>query len=215
LREYRFRFLLVLLVVLLLVHPAFTMHEEWHGYAFAILFGAVLLACTAAASVNRKQMAAALLVGIPTFLLHWIAAGTKIETLYWLITVGYLLVAAHTIATVLWYVTRARDVTTDTIAGAVSVYLLLGLAWAFIFALIDQLSPGAFEGIQPAAGNFTEYLYFSYTTLTTVGYGEVVPVNGYARAFANMEAVMGVLFLGAFIARIISLYQHLHPPRLD
>jgi hypothetical protein len=124
-------------------------------------------------------------------------------------------VGSHTVSTVLWFVASSRRVTVDILAGAVSVYLLMGLNWAIVYSLIDQLrSEACFVGLSKTGGGFIDYLYFSFTTQTTLGYGDIIPVDGYARAMANLEAVAGVLYLAAFVARLISIYQH-DTPQID
>lgn len=209
-REYRFRILFLMVALLLVIYPFFSAGGPWRGYAFAVLFAGVLVVCALAGSVNRRQMILALCLVIPTFALHWLSIGLKHEDLTALVGIGYLLVVTHTILTVLWYVAVSRQVTPDVIAGAVSVYLLLGLNWAIAYALLDYVQPSdsIFRNFEVFAGDFTDYLYFSFTTLTTLGYGDIVPTDRYARALANMESVAGVLYLGAFVARLIAVYQH-------
>lgn len=104
-------------------------------------------------------------------------------------------------------VARHKIVTVDTILGAVSVYLLLGFTFASIFVTISLLTPAPFFQNTPQAGA-SDYLFFSYTTLTTVGYGNLVPAGSLGQAFASLEALLGQIYLVIIVARLVSLWGH-------
>ncbi|WP_040655414.1 potassium channel family protein [Rubidibacter lacunae] len=96
-------------------------------------------------------------------------------------------------------------VTGDTIRGGVCVFLLAGFAWSLIFDAARELDPAAIALPDPAYGAY-DMVYFSFTTLTTLGYGDVIPVSRFVRALANLEAILGLLYPAVFIARLVSLY---------
>ena len=107
-------------------------------------------------------------------------------------------------------VLRERHVTTDTVLGGICVYLLAGIGWALLYALVLAFEPGAMV----AAGapisyeierGFSLLLYFSFVTLTTLGYGDVTPHSDVARMFAAGEAVFGQLFIAILIARLVGM----------
>lgn len=99
---------------------------------------------------------------------------------------------------------RGGPITFHRIQGAVGAYLLLGVLWAHVYALVASLRPGAFSGAL-GAGGARAFYYFSFVTLTTVGYGDVLPVHPAARSLAMLEAVTGPLYLAILIARLVSL----------
>jgi voltage-gated potassium channel len=109
---------------------------------------------------------------------------------------------------------RSERVSQDTIVGGICVFLLLGLCFAMTFILMTDLDPGAFlEGHQPitrsdsnSSAHATILLYFSFVTMTTLGYGDVVPQSEMARMFTVTEALMGQLYLVIFMARLVALY---------
>jgi hypothetical protein len=131
-----------------------------------------------------------------------------IEALRWLSGSASALSAglvALLIAFLFAYVARAPRVTHDVILSAITVYVLLGVFWGFAYLLLHEASPGAFN-LDPALGSPEVQLrYFSLMTLTTVGYGDIVPRSSEARAFASIEALLGQIYLAAVVARIVGV----------
>ncbi|MFT7619090.1 MAG: hypothetical protein ACI97A_002739 [Planctomycetota bacterium] len=101
-----------------------------------------------------------------------------------------------------------KHVTTDDLLGSMVVYLLLGATWAMAYNILEYSVPGAFSpdiaGDEPM--NFQLYLGFSFTTLTTLGYGNIVPADPRAAALASLEAIVGQLYVAIVIARLVSLH---------
>jgi hypothetical protein len=109
------------------------------------------------------------------------------------------------LAVVLFHTLRDGPITLHRIQGGVAAYLLLGVAWAQAYSLVALLRPGAFSGAAAAGDGGRAFLYFSFVTLTTVGYGDVLPVHPAARSLAMLEAVTGPLYLAILLARLVSL----------
>ncbi len=99
-----------------------------------------------------------------------------------------------------------RRVTVDTVAGGICLYLLLGNLWFLFYDNLHLMQSHAFKGPSDVISSF-DLFYFSFTTLTTVGYGDIIPVSQLARVIANLEAIVGVLFPAVFIARLVSMYE--------
>ncbi len=99
---------------------------------------------------------------------------------------------------------RDGPVTHHRLLGAVAAYVLLGVIWAEAYALLEILQPGSFAGPIDVADGPRAWFYFSFTTLTTVGYGDVLPVHPAARSLAALEAVTGPLYLAILLARLVS-----------
>jgi voltage-gated potassium channel Kch len=111
-----------------------------------------------------------------------------------------------------WVVSHAvyapGRITLHRLQGAVVVYLNLGIIFASAFSLIWDLSPAGFAHLPPQTGGPAELatmLYFSLTTLTTTGYGDIVPVDPFARGLANLESVLGQFYLAITVARLVTL----------
>jgi hypothetical protein len=101
----------------------------------------------------------------------------------------------------------AGTVSRDRIGGAVALYMLVGLVWADAYQLVSIVMPGSFVGIAAHDGSVerSTWVYFSFVTLTTVGYGDILPVAPAARSLSNLEALIGQLYPAIVLARLVSL----------
>ena len=95
----------------------------------------------------------------------------------------------------------------NKIVGAICIYLLLGLVWAMLYLLISELWPSAFNGFEQAVWteNFFAAIYYSFVTLTTLGYGEITPVLPIARFLAFTEAIIGVFYIAILVASLVGV----------
>jgi voltage-gated potassium channel Kch len=150
----------------------------------------------------------ALAFALVTLVVRWAkifvpSAGlATLDTLLLLVFLGMLAVI------VLFQVFREGPITIQRISGAVVVYLLLGLMWALAYQLIELQQPGSFNFADaPAIGDTlsARLVYFSFVTLTTLGYGDITAVSPVARTLAMLEAVIGQLFPAILIARLVSM----------
>ena len=100
--------------------------------------------------------------------------------------------------------------TRDKLYGAAAAYLLLGLAFASLYVLIYEIQPDWFVvggPVETASDSFSSFVYFSFATLTTLGYGDILPLTDIPRSIAALEAVCGVLYVAVLVSRLVSLYQ--------
>ena len=115
------------------------------------------------------------------------------------------------VSRLLVFILRAPRVNSEVLCAGIAIYLLLGLLWAIAYRLVAGLAPDAFAFSVPADATqrMTPFaaFYFSFITLTTVGYGDITPVSQLARMLAMLEAMTGTLFVGVLIARLVSLYS--------
>jgi voltage-gated potassium channel len=133
-------------------------------------------------------------------------------------TVSWLLFVVFIAGSQLRSVLRQREVTGETICMAVSVYLLFGFAWALLYAIIYQRHPEAFSGIVTGAVRSTEFQhlfpifgYFSLTTLSTIGFGDITPVSIQARYAAVAEGIAGQFYLAILVARLVGMQMTQSP----
>ena len=206
-RENRFVILLGVLVAFYLISPLI----ETVAPNRALLTSAFLIVVIAAINASREVRVSTMVafaIGASTAA-AWLAR-VLFESPFWEI-VGNLfavVLAGYTIWIVLRGILRQDAANFDIVSGAAAVYLLLGIAWACAYSLVDDLAPGAFKGIvdQPVM-RWNGLLYFSLTTLTTLGYGDVLPVHPFARKLATLQAATGVLYIATLVARLVALYR--------
>ena len=99
------------------------------------------------------------------------------------------------------------SITGNDIVGAICIYMLLGLIWALLYLFIAEAVPGAFNGLSqaPWLENFAAAVYFSFVTITTLGYGDVSPILPLARFLVVMEAIVGVFYMAILVASLIGV----------
>ena len=206
-------FLLVSLLLLFLIDPVFSAGGV--GIALSeLLFSVVLLTSVYTLSLRRSHAWIAVLLAAPAIASVWIAVFVPSIILRVAALVLLLLFLVYTLTLTLWRVFTAETVTGDTIAAALNVYLMAGFAWSSVYTILFILSPDAFHVPEPPAQDglfltpvrFQAFVYFSFVTLTTVGYGDILPMSRAARAFANLEAILGQFYLAVLVARLVS--QH-------
>lgn len=203
--RFRHAQLLAMLALLLLSHPYVEGNFAEVGMNLLLLL--TLASAVLACAVKRSQ----LVVGLVLMMLLQVAAWYRIlsdidsvTVLYSVLSLGFF---GFVIILVLGDVFRARVVSKDTIAGALAAYLLIGLWWAFAYALLETLVPGSIVGLRGGGtpGGYDQFLGYSFITLTTLGYGNVVPGNVEADTLASAEAVVGQLYLTVLVARLVAL----------
>ena len=107
------------------------------------------------------------------------------------------------------YLRKARSVTSAHLFTAASIYLLLGMQWFALYVAVEIFSPGSFlHSSSVATDRQAELLYFSLTTLSTIGYGDIVPAGGEIRMLAALEGITGVLYVAITVALVVSAYKH-------
>jgi hypothetical protein len=121
----------------------------------------------------------------------------------YLVPVG-LLVSA-TLPVTLSRIVHHRRVTSETILGATCAYILFGLLFAFVFLALGELRDAPFFA-QPGPHEESEYLYFSFVALTTLGFGDLSPAVGLPQALTVIEALLGSVFLVTLVARLVTLW---------
>jgi hypothetical protein len=203
----QFHYLLASLVLLLVVYP-YVVAGPTGPVALTVLSSIILITGIYAVSNRRRQIVIASLLAVPAFLLGWLYLVTGIPALNNAGSAFTVFFYAFTALIVLSRVLTTRRITTDTVYGAVSVYLLMGLTWATAYSLVESLHPGSFtsESVYSPDGAFTfpEFIYFSFVTLATLGYGDITPITNQARSLALLETVSGTIYIAVLIARLVA-----------
>jgi hypothetical protein len=195
----------VILVVVTFVLPTFGRLGPVTALASDLGFSALLVAGALALREQRWMRRLVPPMAALALLIRWASvAGVPGDHTAWR-ELSALITFALFAVVVAGQVYRAGPVTYHRIQGAVAVYLLFGLIWASAYALLNHLSPGAFSGNVEAAVPQT-WIYYSFITITTTGYGDIGPVHPVARSLAIAEAVAGQLYIAITLARLVSLY---------
>jgi len=204
--DWHLSFLLGLLLLMIFVIYPMSGRSFLVSPALQLFFSLILISGVAvvAKSTTARGLAAGLAIG--TAAIGWTAMYVRIG---WLTFVGmtlWITFFAILTAVILARVFDQGDITFHRIQGAIAAYLLLGVIWAGCYRMVMYLDPGAFNlavGDEDAA--MSRLVYFSFATLTTVGYGDVTALNVAARSLAMLEALTGQLFPAVLIARLISM----------
>jgi hypothetical protein len=199
---YRFGIVLALLFVTFII-MASGPTGDWVPLVVVVFQGATLLAALKASGAPRRLWRVAIVVVIVAFVSGatvWIS-GTDGST-GTLFVLNALLVAAAPVVIARALVQR-RVIDIQTVLGALCIYVLLGMLWAFSFAAIAAIQSEPFFAEQ-AKGSVADFLYFSFVTLTTTGYGDLTAAGGLGRAVAVLEALLGQLYLVTIVAVIVS-----------
>lgn len=195
---------LLLMVVTVFVLPALDVEQAHLRLYGDVIYTFLLITGIAIAWGQRRLFATAAGIGGVTLVarwLAWVAPGPKIEmcdevlSLVTMLVVGYVLLAQ---------IFRKGPINGMRVQGAIAVYLLLGIAYAQGFLIASHVNPRAISG-----GRITEYrdwIYFSFETLSTLGYGDIVPAGRFSRSLAIAEAISGQLYLAVLIARLVAMH---------
>src|SRR5262245_26173629 len=109
------------------------------------------------------------------------------------------------------FILRAPRVTVQVLEAGISTYLVFGLLWALAYLMVDGLNPKAFTFSVAGDSMAQSAIYYSFVTLTTMGYGDITPVSRVARMLAMLESTTGVMYMSILIARLVGLYSTVTP----
>ncbi len=219
--QHRFVFLLITLIVLMISGPI--LHEMMPGprsiptrVVFTLVVVMLLLSAVLAVSEHSRTMRIAWAIALPTCLLK------GLELLF---VSDAIVIASHvmsglfllfTAGVILKFLFVAEQVTFDMICASLCVYLLLGVSWAIAYSLVEIIHPDSFHFVLGEPGGDTAMrfdgeraflaIYYSVVTMTTLGYGDIVPRSSLAKTLAASEALTGQLYLAVLVARLVGLH---------
>jgi hypothetical protein len=199
--------LLSSLLLLILLYPVLDRSDVRRILLGGVMFAPLLLATIKIAQIKGLAWPAILLLAcavicavLSVFLPHAIVFGLK-----WMILAAFFGLCAVGLFS---YLREAQTISNSHLYTAISIYLLLGLLWFGLYSAIDVLSPGSIRhSTGSIADRHAELLYFSLITLSTIGYGDVVPVQGEVRMLAALEGIAGILYIAITVALLISAYR--------
>ncbi len=176
------------------------------SYLMDIFFFVIFLSAVYAISQKRSTFIIALVMALLIEIIIWLGHLTDISSLRTIGNFLAILFIGYTATVILSYLFTEDEITSDVIMGAICVYFLIGLAWAFIFFTLELFQPGSFQMPQGQGIDLSHFSYYSYVTLTTLGYGDITPISTQARSLALLEAIMGQLYLAILVARLVGIH---------
>jgi len=214
--EGKIIYVLVLTVLVQFLYPISVSDSPWVLIAYQIFYISLFVAGIYLVSSNRLTM---WLLIIATLL--WLIAGSTYafrSDLLWANYLVYLVLIFFQSALVVIlvrFIFRTTAVNRDVLLAAIAVYLLMGAVFVSVYGIIEtatwfpeQTTHAFVDGLHEYDGEFPwqSFVYYSYATLTTLGYGDILPVTFWARSAATFEAVVGVLYTAVIVARLVGLY---------
>ena len=200
--------LLVFLLALIVMSPIIAANASWH--LIELIFDGILIAGVYSVGPTKNRWPF-LVLTVATLGVRWgeklsgapqLDLGALSISVVWLIYADSIIIA---------HLFKRRDVTVDTILGAMVAYLLVAVAFTFVFEIIEIQNPGSFSGLADGAALdrselTNSMMYLSLVCITTMGFGDIVPVSDIARPLAVLEGVFGQLYLAVMIARLVGLH---------
>lgn len=204
-------------LVLLLIGSPFLQYFKDGDLVESVLFTLVLVSAVLAVGRRRRVFVAALILLAPAFAGRWLYHFWPNQMLPDIHLIASVAFVAFIIIQLLGFIFRAPDVNSEVLCAGVSTYLMLGLLWATVYSLAAYRIPGSFvyavgQKSPPMMTVFTS-LYFSFITLSTVGYGDIMPASDVTRMLAAAEAVTGTLFVAVLISRLVSMHATRPPEK--
>jgi hypothetical protein len=202
----RFLSLLIFIIAMIVIGPLF---EEFVHLRILmdILWSAIFVSAIYAVSQKKHHILIAVMLALPMLASIWTKYFVQHRAI---VVIGGLCGAAFflfAIIQMLTFIYSHKEVTRDMIVGAAVVYLFMALMWTFIFVGVETLHPGSFnfpEGQDILTSR--QFVYFSFVTLTTLGYGDITPVTSLAKSLCILEAVIGQLYLVVQVAWLVGVH---------
>jgi hypothetical protein len=172
-----------------------------------IFFSVILFTSIYAVSEKRGTALMAILLALPKLGTIWASSFITHPLLHLFDSVFGIIFIGYIIVLILTHIFRQEDVSLETIYGAIVVYILIGIVWVFLYNFTEFLHPNSFSIAPEFATDSRKALYyFSFVTLTTLGYGDITPVSAPARSLAMLEAIMGQMYIAVLIARLVGIH---------
>ena len=205
----KYLYLLISLLLLLLVYPFFD-NTKFDQSLLLVLVLFVMLAAINAASYNRRKFIIACILGAPWLVVSVIGIFSDVIRVDFADVVFGGAFFAYVTAVMFIHIFTVDEVSSDILFGSACVYLMIGLTWSIFYEILNFFDPISIH--IPSDLNvdgkttWTDLLYYSFVTLTTLGYGDLAPVSKHARSLAIVETIVGQLYLTILVARLMGLH---------
>jgi hypothetical protein len=210
LARHRFFLLFVFLLATLILFP-YAEASHFGSYAFRVIGSVAILVSVYAANVHRGLLVLAIVLAIPALFERIVLPQVRTHSFFVFNIVLTLVFDAVIVVIIFRHVLAAEEPTSETIFGALCLYVLVGFTFASVYGLVATFQPNAFY-LDPrtnlhAVPDRFDFIYYSFATMTSLGAAGITPVSTQARSFSILEAILGVLYLAVLIAGLIGAYR--------
>ena len=204
-RMGRFLFLLLSMLLMLILRPFLEGYIRI-TFLMSVFFSVILFSGIYALSRSKGVFITAVILAFPLFLSEWMPFLIDIRVFRHFKNIFGILFYAYAAVIILAHVLKAKDINLDIIVGAICVYFLIGFVWAFAYAILENFQPASFQISENLVPGISSFSYYSFVTLTTLGYGDITPLSSPARSLSLLEAITGQLYLAVLVARLVGLH---------
>ena len=204
--ENRFLILLVLILSTIVLTP-FLDHFLETKILMDIFLTVLFFSIIFAVKSKRSHLIIASILVLPLILSTWSIYFYDSTHLSLLTRIFGALFFGYAVIIILQMIARSTDITRETIFAAVFAYLLIALMWAFLYMILEMVEPGSFSFPDKSIrAEIMHFEYFSFITITTLGYGDIIPLTSKASALALLEAIIGQIYLVVLVAWLVGMY---------
>ncbi len=199
--------LLLFVVFIIFLVPFFPIetHKFLYSLSYTIVF---LLSALALSNYRSRIFSIALLV----IIIEWVSEILNLSILIKISLIVNILFFVLIVVMIILQIAQAKTVTPRVIMESINGYLMLGLSFSILIALVSVIDPNAFsfkhlaEEMDPSISYASNYIYFGFVTLTTLGYGDIIPLTPVAKSFSNIISVAGQMYVAVIIAVLVGKY---------
>lgn len=183
---------------------------EWHQVVYRSLFGIIYF--SAVFNMERNKRKRVLIFSLLVFIMDWTSGILDFRFLFYTSRVLNIFFFIYIVVSLITQVAKAKKITAKVILESINGYLLIGMVFAIIVAVYSERFPDAFSfhnipaGTERISENFSEDLYFTFITLATVGYGDMLPLKPFARSLATLIGITGQLYVAIIIAMLVGKF---------
>ena len=201
----RFLFLLISIILWFVLRPF--LEGLTHLTPLMDLFVTLILLSGVFALIqNRGIFIFGLIFALFTLIIRWMLHFMNISSLATVSQILSILFMGFIVGVILSYLFREKEITSDIIMAAICGYFLIGLLWSSVYLLLAALEPSSFQFSRTMGSGGEDFAYYSFVTLTTLGYGDITPVTTPARSLSILESATGQLYLAVLVARLVGIH---------
>lgn len=204
--QSRFLILLVLILLTIVLTPFLDDFIETRilmDFFLTVIFIAIILAIRS----KRSQLIIASFLALPLILSTWSFYFVELRSISLMTRIFGALFFGYSVINILRIVVQSVDVTKETIFAAIVAYLLIAMTWSFLYMILELMIPGSFAFPDKSFRAETmQFEYFSFVTITTLGYGDIIPLSNKASALALLEALIGQVYLVVLVAWLVGMH---------